>query len=118
MRPELPVAHTLGERVQQPVSHRLADPLPEAFKEFGVTAFLSQETCQDGRPVLADQVDPQVFQEHQGAGPRFKRCAQKRLERHDVDGRHDEIGLLRNLRRKLGGVVPAAAAAPPRDVPR
>jgi len=35
VRPELPVAHSPGERLQQPFLYGLVDPLPEAFEEFG-----------------------------------------------------------------------------------
>jgi hypothetical protein len=60
--PQLPVADPLGQRLQQPFPHRLLDPLPEAFQELGMTAFLSQESAPDGRPGLPGQTDPQAFE--------------------------------------------------------
>jgi hypothetical protein len=60
--PELPIAHPLGQRLQQPFPHGLFDSLPEAFKELRMTAFLSQESAPDGRPGLPGQTGLQVFE--------------------------------------------------------
>jgi hypothetical protein len=60
--PELPIAHPLGQRLQQPVPDGLLDPLPEAFKELGMTAFLSQESAPQGRPGLPGQTGLQAFE--------------------------------------------------------
>jgi hypothetical protein len=94
VRLELPVAHTLGERLQQSSSHGLVDPLPEALEEFGVTAFLSQKSTQDGPPVLPGQVDLQVFKWGQGVGARVPRRARKRLGRQGVDRGQGEVQLV------------------------
>jgi hypothetical protein len=59
---QLPIADPLGQRLQQPFPHGLLDPLPEALKELGMTAFLSQESAPDGRPGLPGQADPQAFE--------------------------------------------------------
>ena len=58
--PELPIAHPLGQRPQQPFPHGLFDSLLEAFKELGMTALLSQESAPDGCPGLPGQTDLQV----------------------------------------------------------
>lgn len=109
VRPELPVARSLGKHLQQSFSRRLADPLPEAFEEFGVTALLGQKSPQDSLPVLPGQVDLQILEGGQSVCARITRRERNRLGPQSADPDRARSSLPRNLRRTLGGVVPAAA---------